>query len=189
MKLPKLLSLMGVTILVSTVSVNPSLSQSLKDQFKQEESSQKSFDQICWDMYNNSKYKNSNWRLFVNDGSLKGRTPGPGTSSTLKQGDVYEIITRVGKIDHCNFVGSTKKDITILDLGNFKERELVDGDTNNSSYCKNRYDGSSVITFSTNSWEETSNGLIKYTKKGSRDCYSGEYKYEPIQKFTYSFLK
>ena len=59
MKLPRLLSLMGVTVLLSTVSVNPSFSQSLKDKLNQKSEKEKMCDKV--DKYHQfvkvSKYK------------------------------------------------------------------------------------------------------------------------------------
>lgn len=57
MKLPKLLSLMGVTILLSTVSVNPSFSQSLKDKVNQQQSEKQQKEKNCQTIEENYQYE------------------------------------------------------------------------------------------------------------------------------------
>ncbi len=57
MKLSKLLSLMGVTVLLSTVSVNPSSSQSLKDKVNQQQSEKQKREKNCQTIEENTQYE------------------------------------------------------------------------------------------------------------------------------------
>ena len=70
MKLHQLLSLMGLTVLLSTVSVNPSFSQSLKDKVNQQQSEKQQKEKNCQTIEENYQYERvSQYKTMARDPS------------------------------------------------------------------------------------------------------------------------